>query len=179
MAPPVKRPKVILLGVDEFVNADTIARGLSAFAPERVAIAAGRAMMRRLKELAASRANFAFETTLASRSFAPWLADLKRSGYQFHLVFLWLPSEEVALERVAQRVRAGGHDVPATTVRRRFRSGLRNFFELYQPLADRWRDLDNSRVGDPRLVAVGNSRTTEIIHDSDVWNQIQAQFRGG
>jgi predicted ABC-type ATPase len=167
------------LGVDEFVNADVIARGLSAFAPERVAIAAGRAMMKRLRNLARSKASFAFETTLASRSFAPWLHKLKSSGYQFHLIFLWLPSEEIALERVAERVRLGGHNVPATTVRRRFRAGLRNFFDLYQRLADRWRVVDNSRVGDPRLVAAGKGGATEAIHDVSVWEQIEALARRG
>src|SRR5579883_3459786 len=93
------------LGVGEFVNADVIAQGLSGFAPERVAMAAGRIMMQRLKELAAARASFAFETTLASRAFAPWLTDLKAGGYQMHLVFLWLPGAEVAMDRVAERVR--------------------------------------------------------------------------
>jgi len=107
------------LAVDEFVNADVIASGLSAFDPESAAIAAGRVMLARLHELAEQRESFAFETTLASRTFAPWLRDLRASGYQIHLLFLWLPSAEFALDRVADRVRAGGHNVPAETVRRR------------------------------------------------------------
>jgi len=80
------------LAVTQFVNADEIARGLAGFAPETAALPAGRIMLARLKELERSRANFAFETTLASRSFAPWLRALVAGGYQFHLVFLWLPS---------------------------------------------------------------------------------------
>ncbi|MCC6409985.1 MAG: AAA family ATPase [Planctomycetes bacterium] len=119
-----------LLGIREFVNADAIAQGMSGFDPDSAAIAAGRAMLRRLTELSRARRDFAFETTLASRSFAPWIERLRRDGYAFTLVFLWLPSPEIAIARVAQRVAAGGHDVPAGTIRRRFDRGLANFFRL-------------------------------------------------
>ena len=101
------------LAVTEFVNADVIARGLSAFAPEQVAMAAGRLMLERLRDLAGQQVSFAFETTLASRSFAPWIRQLLQIGYRFHLVFLSLPSAAVAVQRVASRVRMGGHAVPA------------------------------------------------------------------
>lgn len=107
------------LAVSEFVNADVIARGLSAFDPDRAAMAAGRVMLARLNELARQRESFAFETTLASRSFAPQLADLRASGYAVHLFLLWLSSADLAVQRVAHRVRSGGHDVPADTIRRR------------------------------------------------------------
>ena len=95
------------LGVTEFVNADDIARGLSAFNPAGVSISAGRVMLARVRDLARQRASFAFETTLASRSFAPWLRELKTSGYDVHMLFLWLPSAEFAVARVAERVREG------------------------------------------------------------------------
>ena len=163
------------LGVDEFVNADVIAQGLSAFAPQGVALAAGRIMMQRLKELAAARASFAFETTLASRTFAPWLADLKASGYHIHLIFLWLPSAEVAMDRVAERVRLGGHDVPEDTIRRRYRAGWANFCELYQPLADSWQVIDNSVVGKPRLIAIGQGRRTQVVRNEALWDRIRPQ----
>ena len=114
----------------EFVNADLIAQGLAGFDPERAALPAGRVMLQRIRELAKQRVSFAFETTLASRSFARWLAELVRTGYQFHLVFLWLPSADFAVDRVADRVRLGGHSVPEATVRRRYAAGLRNFFGL-------------------------------------------------
>ena len=140
------------LAVDEFVNADVIASGLSAFDPESVAIAAGRVMLMRVHELAEQRVTFAFETTLASRTFAPWLRDLRISGYEIQLLFLWLPSAEFALDRVADRVRAGGHDVPTETVRRRYRAGLRNFFSLYEPLASAWKLYDSSGLK-PALIA--------------------------
>jgi predicted ABC-type ATPase len=95
------------LAVNEFVNADVIARGLSAFDPDAAALAAGRVMLTRLRELAAQRTSFAFETTLASRTFAPWLRDLAASGYDVHLFFLWLSSADLAIARVADRVRNG------------------------------------------------------------------------
>jgi predicted ABC-type ATPase len=112
------------LGVTEFVNADVIAQGLSAFQPESAAFHAGRVMLERLHYLAKERVDFAFETTLASRSFAPWIAKLKQSGYTFHLVFLWLPSADFAVARVAERVRMGGHDVPEETIWRRDNKGI-------------------------------------------------------
>jgi predicted ABC-type ATPase len=99
------------LKVHEFVNADTIAAGLSAFSPESVALAAGRIMLDRVHELARDRRDFAFETTLASRTFASWLRDLQTNGYKFHLVYLCLPTVELAVARVAERVRRGGHGV--------------------------------------------------------------------
>jgi predicted ABC-type ATPase len=118
------------LGLTDFVNADVIARGLSAFRPQDAALEAGRIMLERLRSLASLQASFAFETTLASRSFAPWIADLRRQNYVFHLVFLYLPGPEAAIARVAERVRSGGHDVPVETIRRRYTAGLRNFFHL-------------------------------------------------
>jgi predicted ABC-type ATPase len=161
------------LGVTEFVNADVIARGLSAFEPERAAMAAGRIMLARLRDLARQRTSFAFETTLASRSFAPWIAGLIHGGYEFHLVFLWLPSAEHAVARVAERVRVGGHDVPEETVRRRYHGGLRNFFELYQPMTRTWRVYDNSLASGPRLIASGiGARATRIARKA-LWRQMQ------
>jgi predicted ABC-type ATPase len=161
-----------LLGVMEFVNADVLAGGLSAFTPERAALAAGRIMLARLRVLAQQGASFAFETTLASRSFAPFLTHLLERGYQVHIVFLWLPTAERALARVAERVQMGGHDVPEDTVRRRFSAGLRNFFGLYQTLATSWRMYDNSRAGQPRLVARGAGRRATRVYDSSLWSRI-------
>lgn len=165
------------LGVDEFVNADVIARGLSGFEPERAGLAAGRIMLSRLRELARRRVSFAFETTLASRSFAPWIAGLIRGGYQFHLVFLWLPHPDLAVARVAARVRDGGHDVPEETIRRRHEAGLRNFFELYQPMACTWKLCDNSEASQVRLIAAGENRVVTLVADSLTWERIQKGSR--
>jgi predicted ABC-type ATPase len=160
------------LGVLEFVNADVIAQGLSGFQPERAALQAGRLMLSRLHELADQRADFAFETTLASKTFAPWLPELRQNGYQFFLAFFWLPSPEMAIARVADRVCQGGHDVPSETIRRRYRGGLRNFFALYQPLADVWRFYDNSDRAGPRLIASGGHDIPEAIADATAWQQV-------
>lgn len=167
--------------VTEFVNADVIAQGLSAFRPEGVAMEAGRLMLRRLDELATSRVSFAFETTLASRTFAPWLRKQMESGYHFHLLFLWLPSPEQNVARVASRVRAGGHHVPDETVRRRYRNGIQNFFHLYRPFCTSWRFYDNNaRIPrQPRLIAQGAGATTERILDPLLWAQIAGEYEHG
>ena len=165
------------LQVSEFVNADTIAGGLSAFRPDSVAIAAGRAMLERIRQLAKVQADFAFETTLASRSFAPWLARLRRNGYHVHVLFLWLESEDLAVNRVAARVRLGGHDVPEGTVRRRYQRGLRNLFDLYVPLVDSWQVFDNSLVGRPQLVASGHRDRAEQVANAPLWQRITEAYR--
>jgi len=153
------------LKVVEFVNADTIARGLSAFAPETAAIQAGRTMLKRLNELASDRKSFAFETTLSTRFYAKWIRELQSEGYQFHLIYLWLDNVDLAMARVKERVRAGGHNIPEETIRRRYERGRRNFFELYRPLADAWRIFDASSVA-PRLIAKGDKILgTDIVED--------------
>ncbi len=165
------------LQVTEFVNADAIAGGMSAFRPDSVAIPAGRAMLERMQHLADARADFAFETTLASRSSAPWLAHLKRRGYHVHVMFLWLESADLAVNRVAARVRRGGHNVPEATVRRRYERGLRNLFRLYLPVADSWQMFDNSRAGRPRLVASGSTDRVEEVANSSLWRRIVEVYR--
>jgi predicted ABC-type ATPase len=133
-------------------------------------------MLARLKELAASQESFAFETTLASRTFAPWIGSLVNCGYKFHLVFLWLPSAEFAIERVAQRVRMGGHHVPNDVVRRRYTKGLKNFFSLYQTLATTWRVYDNYVDAEgPQLIAIGGGSIEEIVVDETQWRSIKNQ----
>ncbi len=165
------------LGVREFVNADTIAAGLSAFRPEAMAWKAGRLLWERIRDLAACGADFAFETTLASRSFAPWIKSLQEQrGYAFHLVFLGLRSPELALARVADRVRLGGHDVPEEVVRRRFAAGLRNFFRLYRPLATSWFFYDNSTIEGPVLIAMGRGRQAQEVRDPELWSRIEEEY---
>jgi len=151
------------LGVTEFVNADVIAEGLSAFQPEGAVFHAGRVMLERIHYLAKKRVDFAFETTLASRTFAPWITDLRKIGYAFHLVFLWLPNEDFAVARVAERVRMGGHNVPKETIQRRYHAGLRNFFRLYDHLADTWFLYDNSG-SEPRLIAYGEQAQELLVN---------------
>lgn len=165
------------LSVSEYVNADLIAQGLSVFNPGMVAVTAGRLMLARLEELSRQRATFGFETTLASRSFAPWLRRRIDDGYSLHLVFLWLASSELAIARVARRVVLGGHTVTDDVVRRRYGAGLRNFFELYQPLSTTWRMYDNGNVLEPRLIARGENGLI-LEADAPLWNTIVRQSTG-
>ena len=161
------------LDVRLFVNADEIAAERSPADPAGAAIAAGREMLSRLHELSQHRQSFAFETTLASRHFAPWLRGLVESGYSADILFLWLPSPDLAVARVRSRVMLGGHDVPEAVVRRRYRRGLRNFFELYQPLASTWRVYDSAVSDDPLLIAAGSGETVADVHDLATWARIR------
>jgi len=124
--------------VAEFVNADVIARGLAAFDPASVAMKAGRIMLQRLGELADARADFAFETTMSSRTFAPFLRRLKSGGYEVHLLFVWLESADLAVQRVRARVISGGHHVPEHDICRRYTRAIHNLVELYIPVATAW-----------------------------------------
>lgn len=158
--------------IDNFVNADQIALGLCAFQPEKAAMEAGRIMLNRLHALAAAKETFAFETTLASRSFAPWIAELRQQGYKLHLFFLWLNSPELAIARVAERVRLGGHSVPKETIIRRYKSGIKNFFKLYQPLADNWQLYDNSNEIGYKLISSGEGTNKLVIKNKLLWKKV-------
>jgi predicted ABC-type ATPase len=164
------------LHVAEFVNADIIAQGLSVFSPESAAIEAGRIMLSRLHDLAGAGASFAFETTLASRSFAPWIEQLLQDGYLFHLFYFWLPSPEMAIARVAQRVRSGGHFVDDDTVRRRYRRGIENFFRLYRPITTTWALYNNAARPGHKLIASGSGRMVLECADPDLWQHLQVTY---
>jgi predicted ABC-type ATPase len=156
-----------------YVNADVIAQGLSGFNPESMAMEAGRIMLQRLHALAEQRASFAFETTLAGRSYGRWLRSLGEAGYKVHLVYLWLASADLAVIRVAERVRMGGHHIPEETIRQRYQRSIENFFRLYRPLASSWKVYDNSAPGLPRLVAKGDETGTTTVLAQEVWEAIQ------
>ncbi|MEP7149008.1 MAG: AAA family ATPase [Acidobacteriota bacterium] len=159
-------------GILEFVNADTIAEGLAAFAPADASFDAGRVMLGRLHELAVAGKDFAFETTLASRFYSKWLRELQGSGYRVSLIFLWLENTDLAVERVRARVRAGGHDIPEITIRRRYERGLRNLFELYLPVADSWRVFDAS-AKIPKETARYSETEGETIFNEAIWKKIK------
>ncbi len=170
LAPALLRDTLHVL---EYVNADTIAEGLSAFAPEDASFDAGRVMLGRLHELAEERKNFAFETTLASRFYAGWLRELKETAdYRVSLVFLWLRSVDIAIARVGARVKLGGHSIPEVTIRRRFERGTKNFFELYVPVADSWR-LFNAGTTPAVEIARYTHKDSEKVFDSGLWNEIR------
>ena len=157
-----------------FVNADAIASGLSAFEPDSVAIEAGRVMLGRLHELSERKESFAFETTLAARSYGAWLKHLRQEGYEVHLIFVWLRSVELAIERVSERVRRGGHAVPQQEIRRRYERGVFNLFELYLPLSDTWVIYDNSERDKPSRIATGGGGTPPKISRPDAWQILLA-----
>lgn len=165
--------------VDEFVNADAIAQGLSAFRPESVALEAGRIMLNRLHELADKRADFAFETTLASRTFAPWLKRLATTGYKTHLMFLTLPDADTAIARVASRVRLGGHHVPSSDIRRRFESGLKNLFRLYMPVLSSWQIFDNANADIPVKIAEGGLEIPLNVIYEKQYNSLMKEYGHG
>ncbi|OGS98679.1 MAG: Zeta toxin family protein [Gallionellales bacterium RIFCSPLOWO2_12_FULL_59_22] len=127
-----------------FINADLIAAGLAPFSPDTVAIRAGRLMLEELARHAQSGKNFAFETTLSGRGYVRMIRQWKAAGYRVKLIFLALNHVDEAVERVAERVRQGGHDVPTLVIRRRFNTGLKNFHCLYAPIVDAWALYDNS-----------------------------------
>ncbi len=154
----------------EFVNADLIAAGLSPFAPETQAMRAGRLLLTRIEELSAARQDFGFETTLAGRSYVKLLRDLKAARYRLLLFFLWLPDADLAVARVANRVRQGGHGVPEGTIRRRFDAGLRNLFYIYRRLMDEFRLYDASES--PPSLVVHEYNGTRCLHQPELYLSI-------
>jgi predicted ABC-type ATPase len=166
------------LGITEFVNADLIARGLSPLSPESTDVAAGRLMLGRIRELAGRRENFGFETTLASRSFAPFLARESGRGYEIRIHYLWVESVEISLSRVAERVRRGGHGIAEDVIRRRYLRGLRNFFTLYMSVADHWVLSDNTGAS-LTLIAQGKKDRGPTIHEPRSFQEIQEALRAG
>jgi predicted ABC-type ATPase len=159
-------------GNTNLVNADAIAAGLSGFEPDRAAFAAGRVMLQRLRELSAARVSLAFETTLSSRSFAPWLRGLSRSGYRIDIVYVWLRTPALAVRRVRARVKEGGHGLSEEVIRRRYHRSARNLFNLYLPLATTWRLYDNS-AREARLIAHGRRDTPPIILDPSTFHRLR------
>lgn len=144
-------------GCPIFVNADLIAAGLAPFDPERAAFKAGRLMLQEIFDHVHRGESFAFETTLSGRIYAKLIPDWQGLGYMVKLFFLRLSSPELAIARVHQRVKTGGHNVPEPIVRRRFAAGLRNFEDIYKPLVDEWALYDNS-LRTPQLIEEGVKR---------------------
>jgi len=149
----------------EFVNADLIAGGLSPLAPDTAAIQAGRLMLERIHTLAAQQKDFGFETTLSGRSYLKLFRDLKRRGYEIHVSFVWLQSVELALQRVADRVRFGGHNVPAAVIRRRYAKGLRNLSGDYRAIWNSVSFYDNSGKS-PVLVYAETGDVTQVLNET-------------
>jgi predicted ABC-type ATPase len=160
------------LGIREFVNADEIARGLSPFNEAGVAVAAGRVMIKRMHDLVGAGESFAFETTCAGQAHIPLLRQCRANGWRVTLLYLWLPSPEAALARVARRVKEGDHAIPADIVVRRYWKGLSNMRRLYLPLADVALIYDNGDMG-RSLIAERRSSSIFTIHDNARWTVIE------
>jgi len=161
-----------ILHCPNFVNADEIARGLSPFAPETVAFQAGRIMLQRIEELLPQRVDFAIETTLATRSYVQLVHRAQALGYKVHLIFFFLENEEQAIARVAQRVSNGGHDIPESDIRRRFKRGIYNLINLYMPICDSVL-VYNNVLTPARLVARKKNQADEIeLIETEMWNQL-------
>lgn len=149
-----------ILNCKEFVNADEIAKGLSPFQPEKVSFEAGRIMLNRINELLELNENFAFETTLATKSYKSKVEYAQEKKYTVTLLFFWLQNVDLAIERVKTRVLEGGHNIKTDIIHRRYKNGIKNLFEIYLPIVDEVMIFDNS-AGKPELIA-------EKIVESDI-----------
>lgn len=167
-------PKI--LECKEFVNADEIAKGLSPFNPESVAFEAGRLMLQRIDDLLEGNVTFAIETTLATKSYANLVRRAQSMGYFVHLIFFWLESPELAINRVAERVSKGGHNIPQDVIRRRYVAGIANLFGRFMDEVDLWMIYDNSRT--PRtFVAKGGKSLATSVESEMLFSKIKRYVR--
>jgi predicted ABC-type ATPase len=157
-----------------FINADLIARGLSPFDPDAGMFRAGRTVLERIAEFTEAKADFAFETTLSGRSYVRLLRGVKKAGFRLNMFYLWIPSPDLALLRIRDRVESGGHNVSERDVRRRFGRSLGNLFTLYRPLLNTLHFFDNSS-DTPRLIFKDYSGQT-TISDVALYKQLLRQF---
>lgn len=162
------------LQVIEFVNADEIARGISPFNPESVAIQAGKIMLKRLDLLASQRKDFAFETTLSSRHYIQFLRKCHQWGYTINLLYFWLQSHELAISRVKRRVESGGHNIPEDVIIRRYYRGLNNLFKLYLPLCDNWLIYNNSNQNIELIATYFENELT--VDNRYLWSKIKGNY---
>lgn len=160
-----------ILNCREFVNADEIARGLSPFYPEGMAIEAGRLMLERIDTLLKHGEDFSIETTLATRSYSRLVKNAHQLNYKVTLLYFWLKSPELAKERVAHRVRNGGHNIPDDVIERRYDLGLRNLFNIFIPIVDEWFIFDNTKLS-ANIIAEGQINMEPIIYDEGIYNKL-------
>ncbi len=165
-----------ILDCKEFVNADEIAKGISPFQPEKVGIEAGRLLLKRIKNLLEAGESFAFETTLSTRSYVSFIEKAKQLGYQVTCLFFLLDSEELAISRVATRVKEGGHHIPEEVIRRRYKSGLKNFFNLFLPRVDNWLFVNNS--GDSYEIIAEGSMNEITVNNVLQWKELKEKYYG-
>lgn len=165
-----------ILNCNEFVNADEIARGISPFNPDKVAIQAGKLMLNRIKELINKGETFAFETTLSSKYFVEFIKNAKEKDYEIVLLFLMLNSVNLAIKRVETRVKEGGHNIPTDVIIRRYKNGMKNFFSRYIAIVDKWFLVDNSGESF-QFVAEGTNEGLVIIN-KNIWSELKRNYNG-
>jgi predicted ABC-type ATPase len=160
-----------ILDCEEFINADEIARGLSPFNPDKAKIEAGRIMLKKIKSLIDAGNSFSFESTLATKSYFNIIERAKDEGYETTCIFFWLSSPELAISRVKQRVKEGGHDIPVNVIKRRYKNGIANFFDFYEETVDSWVFINNSNKKQ-EIIAEGGSNQLDVYNYS-IWNEIK------
>jgi predicted ABC-type ATPase len=163
-----------MLNCKEFVNADGIAAGLSPFNPESVALEAGRLMLQRINHLMEEGVDFAFETTLSTRSYVSFVKKAKEHEYKITLLYFWLNSSDFAIARVARRVEEGGHNIPTDIIKRRYYRGIHNLINLYIPVCDNWYVVDNTDLP-PKIIANQIEDLEKVVINDDIWISILKQ----
>ena len=162
-----------MLNCKEFVNSDEFAKGLSPFDPSKASIQASRYMLKKFRYLLERGKDFAIETTLATRTLLKMTKKAQAAGYTVTLLYFWLNSPDLAVERVRARVATGGHDIPEETIRRRYHTGIYYFFNLYAPICERWILADNSQIPF-RVIADGSKKDILNIKDEATYATIKA-----
>ncbi|MDZ7935553.1 MAG: zeta toxin family protein [Emticicia sp.] len=158
--------------IDTFLNADIIAAKLNPISPESVAIQAGRQMLSEINVALEKQIDFVIETTLATKSYVELVKKAQNLAYEVVLVYFWIENADHAIERVARRVRQGGHNIPENVVRRRYESGIRNLMNLFLPIVDKWSIYDNSdyTLGHPQLIAEQFPKEMVVVENVEIWN---------
>lgn len=164
-----------ILECKEFVNADEIAKGLSPFQPDKVAFEAGRIMLNRIEDLFEQNENFAFETTLATKTYKQKILNAQKKGYNATLLFFWLQNSDLAKERVKTRVKEGGHNIPNEIIERRYLNGIFNLFKIYLPIVDQALIFDNSE-GKHDLIAEKNLNEEINIINQKKFNELKSYY---
>jgi len=164
-----------MLDCKEFVNADNIAAGISPFQPDKVAIEAGRLMLKRINDLIKVKVDFAIETTLSSRNYISKIKEFKKEGYEVILIYFWLNTPLLAIERIKQRVKRGGHFIPDDIVIRRYMRGIKNLLQYFIPLCDYWLIFDNSNEN-AIMVAEGIKDLEKEIFNNEIWQEINKTY---
>ena len=155
---------------DRFINADLIAAGLSPFSPQNVAIKSGKLVLEQIREYSASGVDFGFETTMSGVTYLKYFKMLKEKGYKISIFFLWIPSPQLAIARVKDRVAQGGHNVPIQDIKRRFERSTEKFFKQYRLLVDQWMLFNNSK-SKPELIARKQNAHIDVI-DQNLFEKI-------